>query len=168
MIWFTKSGSFPTPGLVSPYRTSKSMPNLCAPLCVALMAQPKPHLALGEPLLRPGLSENLGGSTISLAQKTNHLAEVISPAACGALFSACTTHFAALASWNPGGTLVEPWWNPGGTLVEPYLRAAPDHPKEPIWAETPRLSAVGEKQKNEDCLGPTRVKSWVKVEAPSF
>ena len=23
-------------------------------------------------------------------------------------------------SWNPGGTLVEPWWNPGGTLVEPW------------------------------------------------
>ena len=28
-------------------------------------------------------------------------------------------------SWNPGGTLVEPWWNPRGTLVEAYLRAAP-------------------------------------------
>ena len=27
--------------------------------------------------------------------------------------------------------------------MEPYLRAAPDHP--PIWAETPKLSAVGEK-----------------------
>ena len=30
-------------------------------------------------------------------------------------------------------------WNPGGTLVEPYLRAAPDHPR--AWAETPKLSA---------------------------
>ena len=23
-------------------------------------------------------------------------------------------------SWNPGGTLVEPWWNPGGTVVVPW------------------------------------------------
>ena len=56
---------------------------------------------------------------------------MISPAACGVLFSARTTphHPAALAEprgtlvepwWNPGGTLVEPWWNPGGTLVEPW------------------------------------------------
>ena len=44
-------------------------------------------------------------------------------------------------SWNPSGTLVEPWWNPGGIFVEPYLRAARTTP-EPIWAETPKLSAV--------------------------
>ena len=43
---------------------------------------------------------------------------------------------------------MEPWWNPGGTLAEPCLRAAPDHP-EPIWAETPTLSAVGEKTKQK-------------------
>ena len=49
---------------------------------------------------------------------------------------------------NPGRTLVEPWWNCGGTLVEPSwnltsgpLRTTPG----PIWAETPKLSAVGEK-----------------------
>ena len=31
-------------------------------------------------------------------------------------------------SWNSRGILVEFSWNPGGTLVEPYLRATPDHP----------------------------------------
>ena len=45
---------------------------------------------------------------------------------------------------QPSQNLVEPSWNAGGTLVELYLRAAPDHP-ERIWAETPKLSAVGEK-----------------------
>ena len=53
---------------------------------------------------------------------------MISPTACGAPFS------------EPRGTLVEPSW----ALVEAYLRSAPD-PHEPIWAETPKLSAVGEK-----------------------
>ena len=72
--------------------------------------------------------------------------------------------------WNLGGTLVQPWWNPRGTLVEPSWnprgtlpQTTPDHPAalvepswnrtsgpprttpEPIWAETPKLSAVGEK-----------------------
>ena len=37
------------------------------------------------------------------------LAQVISPTACGALFSARTTQ----PSQNPRGTLVEFWWNPG-------------------------------------------------------
>ena len=64
-------------------------------------------------------------------------AQVISPTACGALFSARTTP-------QPSQNLVEPSWNPGKTLVEPYLRAARTTP-EPIWAETPKLSAVGEK-----------------------
>ena len=74
--------------------------------------------------------------------------------------------------WNRGGTLVEPWWkfrgtlqttpepprsprrwwNPGGTLVEPYLRAPRTTP-EPIWAETPKLSAVGGKKRIEPFLG---------------
>ena len=66
----------------------------------------------------------------------------MSPTACGALFGARTTpqpshHPAALA--EPRGTLVEPWWNPRGTL--PQGRPA-------IWSETPKLSAVGEKQFN--------------------
>ena len=108
---------------------------------------------------------------------------MISPTACGALFSA-RTHPAALAEprgtlvepwwnpggtlvepwWNPGGTLVEPWWNPGGTLVEPwwnsrgtlvepYLRAAPDHPG--AWAG-PRP------------LGPPFVGSPRKCVSPQF
>ena len=63
--------------------------------------------------------------------------------------------------WNPGGTLVEPWWNPGGgtllegTLVEPLVEpwwnlssGSPRTTPEPIWAETPKLSAVGEKEKH--------------------
>ena len=55
--------------------------------------------------------------------------------------------------WNPGGTLVEPWWNPGGTLVEPLVElwwnlssGSPRTTPEPIWAETPKLAAVGEKR----------------------
>ena len=63
-----------------------------------------------------------------------------------------------------GGTLVEPhlklprpprpcrtWWNPGGTggtLVELWWNLSSGSPRttpEPIWAETPKLSAVGEK-----------------------
>ena len=40
--------------------------------------------------------------------------------------------------WNPGGTLVEPSWN----LTSGPPRTTP----EPIWAETPKLSAVGEKK----------------------
>ena len=58
---------------------------------------------------------------VSFGRPSKKKAQVISPTARGALFSART-----LA--EPHGTLVEPWWNPGGTLVEPYLRAAPDHP----------------------------------------
>ena len=52
--------------------------------------------------------------------------------------------------WNPGETLVEPWWNPGGTLVEPLVEPlAQGRPEPPRslseLAETPKLSAVGEK-----------------------
>ena len=57
--------------------------------------------------------------------------KVVSPTACGALFSARTTpqpsQIRVEPSWNPGGTLVEPWWNP------PEL----------IWAETPKLKISG-------------------------
>ena len=42
-------------------------------------------------------------------------------------------------SINFGGTLVEPWWS----LTSGPPRTTP----EPIWAETPKLSAVGEKNK---------------------
>ena len=55
--------------------------------------------------------------------------------------------------WNPGGTLVEPWWNPGGTLVEPWWNLSSGSPRttpEPIWAETPKLSAVGEKKETQN------------------
>ena len=54
--------------------------------------------------------------------------------------------------WNLSGTLVEPWWwshaalADRGTLVEPYFRAAKTT-QEPIWAETPKLSAVGKSRR---------------------
>ena len=57
--------------------------------------------------------------------------------------------------WNPGGTLVEPWWNPGGTLVEPWWNLSSGSPQttpEPIWAETPKLSAAGEKEEQKRML----------------
>ena len=37
-----------------------------------------------------------------------------------------------------GGTLVEPWWN--------LTSGPPQTTPEPIWAETPKLAAVGEKE----------------------
>ena len=56
---------------------------------------------------------------------------MISPTACGALFSARTTP-------QPSETFVEPSWN---------LSSGPDHPGAYlIWAETPKLPAVGEKR----------------------
>ena len=59
--------------------------------------------------------------------------------------------------WNPGGTLVEPWWNPGGTLVEPWWNLTSGPPRttpEPIWAETPKLPAVGEKERDRVSQAP--------------
>ena len=65
-------------------------------------------------------------------------------------------------SWNlpqtrppqPSKKLLEPWWNPRGTLVEPLVEpwwnlssGSPRTTPEPIWAETPKLSAVREKKK---------------------
>ena len=51
-------------------------------------------------------------------------------------------------SWNPDGTSLDL----GGTLAEPHLRAVPP---EPIWAETPKLSAVGEKTHFTKIISPT-------------
>ena len=56
----------------------------------------------------------------------------------------CSYHPAALA--EPRGTLMDP----GGTLVEPLCNLTSGPPQttpEPIWAETPKLSAVGEKKR---------------------
>ena len=49
-------------------------------------------------------------------------------------------------------SLVEPWWDPGGTLVEPSwnLTSGPPRTPEPIWAETPKLSAVVEEEEEEE------------------
>ena len=72
--------------------------------------------------------------------RMNKLGEVISPTACGAFFSARTTP-------QPSQNRVEPWWNPRGILVEPSWNLSSGSPQtnpEPIWAETPKLSAVGE------------------------
>ena len=65
--------------------------------------------------------------------KNKKKAQVISPTACGALFSTRTTP-------QPSQNLVEPSWN----LTSGPPRTTP----EPIWAETPKLSAVGEQRKN--------------------
>ena len=75
------------------------------------------------------------------SQRKKKEALVISRTACGELFWPSQNF---VESSNPDGTLVEPSWNPRGTLVEPYLGAAQTTP-EPIWAQTPKLSAVGEK-----------------------
>ena len=72
--------------------------------------------------------------------------------------------------WNPGGTLVERWWNPGGTLVEPLVEpwwnlssGSPRTTPEPIWAETPKLSAVGEKHHSSYHTGVFRFPAWDQV-----
>ena len=47
-------------------------------------------------------------------------------------------HPAAIA--EPRGTLMEPWWN--------FTSGPPRTTPEPVWAETPKLSAVGKKSEN--------------------
>ena len=66
---------------------------------------------------------------------------MISPTACGALFSARTTP-------HPSQNLVEPWWNSWNLTPGP-----PRTTPEPIWAETPKLSAGGKKKKASQVLG---------------
>ena len=68
-------------------------------------------------------------------KKKKKEAQVTSPTACGALFSARTTP-------QPSQNLVEPWWSPGRTLVEPSWNLTSRPPRttpELIWAETPKL-----------------------------
>ena len=77
--------------------------------------------------------------------------QVISPTACGALFSARATPQQILVerSWNPGGTLVEPSWN----LTSGPPRTTP----QPIWAETQSFQLLGKNNKREartSCAGP--------------
>ena len=74
-------------------------------------------------------------------------AQVISPTACGALFSARTTP-------QPSQNLEEPWWSPGGTLPQ----GRPGPPRSLSGLRPPNLSAVGETlislpptQKKEGC-----------------
>ena len=74
-------------------------------------------------------------------RKNTKQTQVISLTACRALFSARTTP-------QPSQNLVEPWRNFGGNLMEPSWKLTsgpPRTPPEPIWAETPKLSPVGEK-----------------------
>ena len=72
-----------------------------------------------------GLAPNAGGERTCCNWPLwgKKKAQVISPTACGGLFSARTTPQPSQNLvepwWNPGGTLQEPWWNPGGSLVEP-------------------------------------------------
>ena len=80
---------------------------------------------------------------MSKGEKNEKISSGDTPTACGALFSARTTP-------QPSQNLVEPSWNLGGTLVEPSWNLASGPPQttpEPIWVETPKLSAVGEKQR---------------------
>ena len=81
--------------------------------------------------------------------------------------------------WNLGGTLVEPswnltsnhpgpprsprrtWWNSGGTLVEPSWNLTSGLPRttpDPIWAETPKLSAVGETKERMQSKRPSCIR----------
>ena len=56
----------------------------------------------------------------------------------------------AAALWNPVGPCGTFLWKPGGTLVKPSWNLTSGPPRttpEPIWAETPKLSAVGGKEK---------------------
>ena len=62
----------------------------------------------------------------------------------------------------PRGTLVEPGWNPSWNLTSGPPRTTP----EPIWAETPKLSAVGEQKRklfpnNERILTLYTCKWWL-------
>ena len=67
--------------------------------------------------------------------------------------------------WNPGGTLVKPWWNPGGTWWN-LSSGSPRTTPEPIWAETPKLSAVGEKAEAHGVLRSKPVE--VGIGLPAF
>ena len=75
---------------------------------------------------------------------TKQIAQVISPTACGALFSARTTP--QPSQWNPRGTLVEPWWNPRGTL--PQGRPGPPWSLSGLRQAETKLSAGGKKPKD--------------------
>ena len=72
-------------------------------------------------------------------------AQVLSPTACGALFSARTT---PQPLWNPGGTLVEPWWNPRGTL--PQGRPGPPRSLSGVRPQSVQLLG-NKKRKHADC-----------------
>ena len=63
---------------------------------------------------------------------------MISPTACGALFSARATPQPSRTLWNPRGNMVKPWWNPRGT-------SAPDHPGAYLGCD-PKAFSRGRKQ----------------------
>ena len=101
-----------------------------------------------ETFLKPAALEEIGGTLVepSWNLASNHPRP---PRPCRTWWNPGGT---LVEPWNRGGTLVEPWWNPGGTLVEPLVEpwwnlssGSPRTTPEPIWAETPKLSAVGEK-----------------------
>ena len=100
----------------------------------------KPHMPLsGSRTMKAGEGSR---ATLREVAMIWHVHQEISsgaiPTAHGALFSARTTLQVSrnLGGWNPRGTHIEPSWN----LTSGPLRTTP----EPIWAETPKLSAVGE------------------------
>ena len=83
-----------------------------------------------------------GSFWVPCAPAAKKKVQVISPTAClqCSLVPFSTTRSPRRTSWNLRGTLVEPSWN----LTSRPPRTTP----EPIWAETPKLSAVGEKSKH--------------------
>ena len=85
-------------------------------------------------------------------------------------------------SWNPRGTLPQTTLTtpqtsqnlvePGGTLVEPLwnlISGPPQTTPEPIWAETPKLSAVGKKKQttNQPTNQPTSQRKQASRDEPS-
>ena len=137
------------------------------------LVEPSRNLTSNHP--RPSRSPcrtwNCRGTLVSWNLTSNHPGPPRSPRRTwwnpgGTLVEPCLKPPAALV--EPGGTLVEPswnltsdhpgpprsprrtWWNSGGTLVEPSWNLTSGTPRttpDPIWAETPKLSAVGEKTK---------------------
>ena len=93
------------------------------------------------------------GMLITPPPKKNK-AQVISPTACGALFSACTTpqpsENLVEPLWSPDGTLVEPWWNPRGTL--PQGRPGPPRSLSGLRPQSFQLLGKKERKKKQKFL----------------
>ena len=97
-------------------------------------------------IVQPGLQREKEKQTAYPLQKHTD-SRTCAPS--GALFTARTTP-------QPSQNLVEPSWNPNGTLVKPLWNLTSRTTPEPIWAETPQLSAVGENKTSPPPLQKTK------------